>query len=292
MVWYQLVIHGVSEEVIEPLESLLYDYGACSLTFEADSSEEIFEPALDSTPLWSVCCIKALFTEEALCLDATKCLKTSFENLSYDTEVLPDKAWEREWLKDFKPMSYGKRLWVCPTHCEPPDATAVNILLDPGLAFGTGTHETTALCLRFLDGAEVSDKTVIDFGTGSGILAIASAKLGASKVYATDIDEQAIVATKQNALSNQVENDKIEAFLVDEKSPPQADIVLANILSGTLISLSDSLCELVTSQGLLVLSGILTSQKDDVIKAFSRNVRLQESQQDGDWVMLVFKKGN
>lgn len=287
--WYQLVIHGVSQEVMEPIEALLYDYGACSLTFEADSSEEIFEPALDSTPLWSVCCIKALFTEEPRCLDATKFLRASFENLSYDTEVLPDKAWEREWLKDFKPMSYGERLWVCPTHLAPPDANAVNVMLDPGLAFGTGTHETTSLCLRFLDGLDISQKTVMDFGTGSGILAIASAKLGAKKVYATDIDEQAIFATKKNAIANQIDEHKIDAFLVDEKTAPPVDIVLANILSGTLIHLKDTLCSLVKDDGLLVLSGILSPQKDEVIKAYSRHARLQEIEEDGDWVMLVLK---
>lgn len=290
MVWYQLVIHGVSQEAMESLEALLYDYGACSLTFEADSSEEIFEPALDSTPLWSVCRIKALFTEEAACLDATKCVRESFENLSYETEILPDKAWEREWLKDFKPMSYGDRLWVCPTHCEPPEKDAVNIMLDPGLAFGTGTHETTALCLRFLDGYDVTDKTVLDFGTGSGILAIAAALLGAKQVYATDIDEQAIIATKQNAASNGVDSDKIDAFLSGEKVPPAVDIVIANILSGTLIELQDTLCGLVSEQGVLVLSGILTSQKDEVVQVFSRQLSFQASHEDGDWVMLLFKK--
>ncbi len=289
--WYQLIISGVSGDLAEALEEDLYGLGASSLTIEtANEEEEIFEPEPDAMPLWSTCGIKALFTEEMLCHIAKKQIKDDYPQCSMAVETLEDKAWEREWLKDFKPKCFGTRLWICPTHLSPLEPDAVNIMLDPGLAFGTGTHETTALCLSFLDGYLLEDKMVLDMGTGSGILAIAAIKLGAKSVVATDIDPQAIFATKQNAKNNQIDEEKLDVHLVAEKPLQSFDLILANILSGTLISLKETLCNALNAKGVLVLSGILNTQKEEVIAAFQQTLTLIETKQKGDWVMLVFKK--
>jgi ribosomal protein L11 methyltransferase len=189
-------------------------------------------------------------------------------------------------MDHFHPMRFGQRLWVCPTGQTPPDPTAVNIRLDPGLAFGTGTHPTTALCLEWLDRADLSGKTVLDYGCGSGILAIAAAKLGARRVWAVDIDPQALLASDANADENGVE-DRIElAYPAELPAALAVDILLANILAGVLVQLVAEFGLRVKPGGWLVLSGILAQHADVVQAAFGRNFRFGPRQQREEWVLL------
>jgi ribosomal protein L11 methyltransferase len=200
-------------------------------------------------------------------------------------EILADQEWERCWLEHFRPMRFGTRLWVCPRGQQVDDPEATIITLDPGLAFGTGTHPTTALCLSWLSEASLMQKSVIDFGCGSGILAIAALKLGADKAFGIDHDPQAIRASQDNAEENGV---AAQLYLsgANDTLPPPAQILVANILSGTLIRLRDELSRLVLPAGDLLLSGILTGQMDAVMQAFSTQFRFGPPRIQEDWVLL------
>ncbi len=201
-------------------------------------------------------------------------------------EILEERAWERVWLDNFHPMRFGQRLWVCPTGQLPEgEEQSVVVKLDPGLAFGTGTHPTTELCLRWLDGAELANREVIDFGCGSGILAVAALKLGAARVFAVDHDPQAIDATRANAKKNDV-SDRLE--IGNEKTIPHqpVDLLLANILAGTLIELKPRLAGLTRPGGSIVLSGILADQATWVSQAFEPDFIISRPRQQGDWVLI------
>mgnify|MGYP001810811235 CR=1 FL=1 len=198
--------------------------------------------------------------------------------------MLEDKDWVREWMDQFVPIQFGERLWVVPTWLEPLHPDAVNLMLDPGLAFGTGGHATTALCLTWLSQSDLSEKTVIDFGCGSGILACAAAKLGAGRVIGTDIDPQALRASQQNAEVNQV---SLELYLPEQMPALQADILVANILFNPLKSLAPHFLALLKPSGTLVMSGILTSQADELIAFFSAlGMQLVSREERDDWAMI------
>jgi ribosomal protein L11 methyltransferase len=277
----------------EPYEDALLGAGASSITLEDEGDDPVLEPLPGTTPLWPRVRLKALFDSEA---DSTQLLLSVAaalgEQLSEPLraarfETLADRAWEREWLKDFKPMRFGSRLWICPGGQLPTaeQPTAVVIELDPGLAFGTGTHPTTALCLEWLDGADVAGKRVIDYGCGSGILAIAAAKLGASGVSAVDIDPQALIATRDNAERNGVAG-LITPELVAGASLAPADILLANILAGPLESLAPSFATLVRTGGRLVLSGILRNQAEAVATRYAPWFDIAPVVTRDDWARL------
>src|SRR5215471_7942369 len=217
-----------------PFEETLLAAGAFSITLEDAADDPVLEPGPGMTPLWPTVRVKALFAadgnEEAIIAAMTD----SLDNFPAPRfAIIADRDWEREWLKDFKPMRFGGRLWICPGGLSPPltsddDQAPVVVHLDPGLAFGTGTHPTTALCLEWLDSAELSGKTIIDYGCGSGVLAIAALKLGARAAIGVDIDPQALLATRTNAVRNAV-SDAIE--LQDPTIQRPADVLLANILA-------------------------------------------------------------
>jgi ribosomal protein L11 methyltransferase len=257
----------------EPYEDALLDAGASSITLEDEGDDPVLEPLPGTTPLWPRVRVKALFDGT---LDAEQLLEALQASIGEPLgrayfETLADRAWEREWLKDFKPMRFGNRLWICPGGQRPtgdPGAAAVLIELDPGLAFGTGTHPTTALCLEWLDSADVAGQRTIDYGCGSGILAIAAAKLGATAVDAVDIDPQALIATRDNAERNGVAH-LIAPQLVADASLAPADILLANILAGPLESLAPAFAALVKTSGRLVLSGILRNQAEAVATRYA-----------------------
>jgi ribosomal protein L11 methyltransferase len=192
-------------------------------------------------------------------------------------------------MDNFHPMQFGTRLWICPSWRDVPDPNAVNVMLDPGLAFGTGTHPTTALCLRWLDGIDVANKVVVDFGCGSGILALAALKLGAKRVVAIDIDPQALQATQENARRNGVE-DRLDVYLPADQPTLEADVVMANILSGPLLELQDVISSYCKPSGLLVLSGILAEQVTKIEAAYTRDFALDESAIDGEWARVSGKK--
>ena len=213
------------------------------------------------------------------------------ETLAIDTlprnhvEALPDRAWEREWLKDFRPMRFGARLWVSPGGYAVDAADAVVVRLDPGLAFGTGTHATTALCLEWVDDIDITAKTLLDFGCGSGILAIAALKLGAKSATAVDIDLQAITATRQNALSNEVADRLVTTVNIDQLDQP-FDFVVANILAGTLIDQAKFVCNCLRPGGELALSGILAEQVADVCAAYQHRVDFVAPAFRDNWARL------
>jgi ribosomal protein L11 methyltransferase len=274
----------------QPVEDLLFELGAVSVTLLDAADDPVLEPAPGQTPLWPTVVVRALFEADA---DphalATALATTCGPDLPAPAfERIADKAWEREWLRDFRPMRFGRRLWVCPGGMPAGDPEAIRIELDPGLAFGTGTHATTAMCLEWLDGlppATVADAEVIDCGCGSGILAIAALKLGARRVTAMDIDPQALLATAQNVERNQVA-DRVQITADPEIGDRPADILLANILAGPLVELAARFAGLVRSGGLLALSGLLLDQADAVAAAYQPwfDIRLT-GERDG-WGLL------
>jgi ribosomal protein L11 methyltransferase len=255
----------------EPFEDVLLAAGAVSITLEDAADNPVLEPLPGTTPLWPSVRIKALFDADADPLVIEALLRSQLpERLpALQFELLEDRPWEREWLKDFRPMRFGRRLWICPAGMRPLEAEAaataqsVFLDLDPGLAFGTGTHPTTALCLTWLDGADLQGKTVIDYGCGSGILAIAALKLGAQSALGVDIDPQAVIATRDNAARNEVAG-RLSVCTVAEMPVEPADIVLANILAEPLITLAATLAAQVKAGGCIVLSGLLTEQAERV----------------------------
>lgn len=283
-----------------PYEDALLAAGASSITLEDEGDDPVLEPLPGTTPLWPRVRVKALFegepdTEELLQIlraELSDALAEPLARIAFET--IEDRAWEREWLKDFRPMQFGQRLWICPGG-QQPDAeqlrtspAPVLIELDPGLAFGTGTHPTTALCLEWLDAADVAGTRVVDYGCGSGILAIAAAKLGAAEVLAIDIDPQALLATRDNAERNGVAP-LIVARLVDDEAESRdalADILLANILAGPLESLAPAFARRVRAGGRLVLSGILRNQAEAVATTYAPWFDIAPVVVRDDWARL------
>ncbi len=202
--------------------------------------------------------------------------------------VVFDQAWEETWKEHFQPIRCGPRLWICPSWEQAPEPEAINVVIDPGLAFGTGSHPTTALCLRWLQEQTLADTSVIDYGCGSGVLAIAACLLGATRVIAVDNDRQALEVTRENARLNQV-GDKLLACLPEELealAPPAANIIMANILANPLIELAPHLLTLTAIGGKLCLSGILDAQYDEVAKAYKGTCRFDEPEEQEGWVRL------
>ncbi len=292
MAWLQL--HFPCEQSqVELIEETLLALGAYSVSLTDARDEPLFEPPPGATPLWQHMVVTALFSadtnRDALLLELTEQLGALPEGVVLET--LEDKPWERAWMDDFHPMQFGERLWIVPSWSTPPDPTAVNLRLDPGLAFGTGTHETTSLCLTWLEGLDLHNKTVLDFGCGSGVLAIAALLLGAKEAYACDIDPQALVATKENARLNQVE-DRLHYMAPEELPEQQYDVVVANILAEPLIELAPQLLSHCRPQGAIGLSGILLDQAKQVRQAYSANATLAPDTTLGEWVLIHGTRNN
>jgi ribosomal protein L11 methyltransferase len=291
MAWVQL--HITTTAARAPLvESLLEALGAVSVTFSDAADEPMFEPPLGTTPLWRSTRVSGLFPADRDLDELRAALAQGADELGSDAaetariEVLEDQQWERLWLERLRPMRFGKRLWVCPGGFRVEDPAAVVIALDPGLAFGTGTHPTTALCLRWLDQADLAGVRVIDFGCGSGILGIAAAKLGAYEVIALDHDPQALFATENNTRANGVAG-RLRIHRGPAVGLKPARIVVANILANVLIDLADTLTALVAPTGHLVLSGMLAEQTDQVAAAFAGHFELEAPAVEAGWARLV-----
>ncbi len=264
MPWIQITT-TVEEALAEPLSDALMDIGAVSVTFAETGEQEIFEPEIGTTPIWDHTKVMGLFDAEVDSAALLLLLSQVMPQITpgaYRVEQIEDKDWIREWMDQFHPMRFGDNLWIVPSWLKAPEPNAVNLLLDPGMAFGTGTHPTTAMCLRWLDQNPPIGQTVIDYGCGSGILAIAAAKLGAVQVQGTDIDPQAIVASDDNAQRNQVD---IRFALVKDFHAQPVDCLIANILAGPLKQLAPEFNQLIKSGGQLVLSGLLATQADDLV---------------------------
>ena len=286
--WLQLTLEAIDHSP-EQLEDALLLAGALAVTLADAGDQPVLEPAPGETPLWTHTRVTGLFDAQTD-IEIVKGQLRRFLHAPILPEcrltALEERDWVRAWMDNFHPMRFGHRLWICPTHCDPPDPAGINVRLDPGLAFGTGTHPTTALCLEWLDSVDLADKIVLDYGCGSGVLAIAAAKLGARRVWAVDIDPQALLASDANADENGVE-DRIElAHPAELPALLSADILLANILAGVLVQLAPEFGRRVKSGGRLVLSGILAQHADAVQAAFGRDFEFAPPQRREDWVLL------
>ena len=287
MPWLQVRL-AISPEQAETYEDAFLEVGAVSVTFMAADDQPIFEPELNTTPLWSHTHLLALFEggTEAASVLAHMELLTGGPLPEHHSEVIEDQDWERSWMDNFQPMRFGQRLWIVPSWHAAPEPEAVNLLLDPGLAFGTGTHPTTALCLEWLDGQELDGCDLIDFGCGSGILAIAGLLLGARQAVGTDIDPQALEASRDNASRNGIDPALFPVYLPADMPQQQADVVVANILAGPLVSLAPQITALVKAGGRLALSGILAEQAEEVRAAYADAFALDPTADKDGWVRI------
>jgi ribosomal protein L11 methyltransferase len=281
----------------EAVEAALLEIGASSTTFVDRGDEPVLEPRPGEVRLWSDTLVRALFeASEPASTDTARNLGRLAAVLGpHITETarvrrVENQEWERVWLTDWKSMRFGRRLWVCPTAAAPPDdPEAVVVRLDPGLAFGTGTHPTTALCLQILESLPVAGRAVIDYGCGSGILGLAALKLGAAQVRAVDLDPQALLATRDNAIRNGV-SAQLEVTGIDGALAP-AYCVMANILAGPLIELAPKLTAACEPGGYLILSGLLKSQAYAVKAAYSSAFDMVQVVERDDWCCIYARKG-
>ena len=289
MAWSEISV-SVTREGVEAAERALEEQGALAITLEDDADNPVLEPGPGATPLWPSVHVRGLF-------DAGVVRQQVAAALQHDAGInrpdlmqwrrIDDQDWTRAWMDRFQPMKFGQHLWIVPTGMDiPSDERNVEIRLDPGLAFGTGTHPTTALCLKWLDGLDLAGVSVVDFGCGSGILGIAASLKGATKVVCVDNDPQALEATVANALRNGVES-RITCRTPEDFSENGADIVLANILAGPLIELAPLLLNSLKSGGQIVLSGVLEEQAEDVSVVYRARCGQMEIESLDGWVRLT-----
>ncbi len=253
---------------VERVEEACFEFGAVAVSYTDQHDDPILEPAPGEFRLWPHSRLQALFPfdckPQEIVAGLAHVLRIDPQRVTVET--LADRIWEREWLRDFHPMCFGRRLWVAPHHSHVHTQGAVIVRLDPGLAFGTGTHATTAMCLSWLDEHAREGQVAIDYGCGSGVLAVAAVKLGARAAHAFDIDPQALTATRDNAAANQVEN-QVHVVASETQLPAGADILLANILCGPLCELAPRFAALTAPGGKIVLAGLLETQADEVTRA-------------------------
>ncbi|MBT6039524.1 MAG: 50S ribosomal protein L11 methyltransferase [Halieaceae bacterium] len=292
--WQELRFSTTPDQ-LENLESWLFEQGALAVTLEDNADEPLLEPGPGETPLWQNIKLVALFEVGINLSPILASVPQQWVTASADAaNFVPDQDWARAWMENFEPLKMGKRLWICPSWCEPPDPHAVNINLDPGLAFGTGTHPTTAMCLGELDATIQPGINLIDYGCGSGILAIAGLKLGATKAFAVDNDPQAVTATWDNAQRNAITQDQLDVFLVSQADTQgrlqPADLVIANILAGPLEALAPTLIDLMNPGGRLILAGLLSEQAAALIEAYKPWVALSAVQELEGWTLLAGPK--
>jgi ribosomal protein L11 methyltransferase len=289
MSWQQIVCQTsltFQDIIVETLEAA----DAVSITWQDAKDDPILEPRPGEMRLWDALVITALYEEET---DLTALLltletqKAAWNIQSLKVETVEDQVWERAWMDSFQPMCFGKRLWIYPSWHEIPNDDSVKLLLDPGLAFGTGTHPTTALCLEWLDGQDLKGKEVLDFGCGSGILAIAALKLGAKHAVGTDIDPQALQATHDNAERNSIDLAQLYTCYPDALPAQTYDIVMANILAGPLVELASTLLAALRPGGQLVLSGILAEQAQTIADTYKPALAMIDITQKEDWIRVT-----
>lgn len=289
MPWIQISITTNSQQC-ETVESVLLEQGAVSVTLADAVDTPIYEPQPGETPLWPNTTVTALFEpDQHNQHQLTKIIKQQIAHLphqAFNCTMLADQNWQRAWLSEFKPMQFADNLWICPSAYTPPDPKAVNIFLDPGLAFGTGTHPTTALCLQWLAKQKLKGKTIIDYGCGSGILAIAAVKLGAKSAWCVDNDMQALVATRDNIERNGLSLEQLHTVLPEDMPAIKADLLIANILAKPLLSLMPTFQDLLKHKAPIGLSGILHSQKDQIIHHYQPHFSINTIEQQEEWCLL------
>ena len=293
MEWIQLIILSSRQDSHE-IENALIDLNALSVTIQDAADQPILEPAVGETPLWDQCIVTALFPTT---VDTQAINLQFYASISSSPQIrweqLEDKDWSEEWKKHFNPLKCGDRLWICPSWIDPPDPQGVNLSLDPGLAFGTGSHPTTHLCLRWLDQQDLKGKTIVDYGCGSGILGIAALLLGAKQVIAVDNDPQALLASRDNAQRNKIADHQLVTYLPNEiPDDIQAEVMVANILAAPLIELAPKLCAMTAANSLLCLAGLLDRQIDAVSAPYSTNFTFFPPAIQSEWAQLSAKKVN
>lgn len=291
MPWLQIRIPTEPKHT-DAIEDALLLAGCQAVTLIDSEDQPVFEPIRGTTPLWQHTSVQGLFDEavDAAALQARLEQFAANEGIQLSgairTEILEDKDWERAWMDAFQPIQCGPRLWICPSWLEPPEPEAVNLRLDPGLAFGTGTHPTTFLCLQWLDATLNGGERLLDYGCGSGILGLAALLLGAERMDGVDIDPQALDATRANAANNQISEHRFTVWLDDQQLAPSYDLLIANILAGPLCDLAEPLCRRLQSGGQLALSGILSHQADAVMAAYQPWIALDKPVELDGWVRL------
>lgn len=288
MPWQQLRVR-VEEALAPAVEQVLCDLGAVSVTLQDGEDQPVFQLDPGTTPIWQNTEVTALFEDEIDLAGIVDSLREQIdlqETHQITMETVKDQDWERVCMQDFKPMRFGERVWICPSWETPPVPDAVNILLDPGLAFGTGTHPTTALCLEWLDACPLQDKLLIDYGCGSGILAIAGILLGAREAIAIDNDPQAILATRSNRDLNGIDPARLSVHLPGAAVHPAADVLVANILSGPLEQLTPVIAGLVKPGGRLILSGVLSQQTESLMASYSPWFEMLPAVIRDEWVRV------
>ncbi|WP_372739108.1 50S ribosomal protein L11 methyltransferase [Neptunomonas sp.] len=296
MPWLQLKME-IKPEYSDQFEDILLAAGCAAVTYEDSADQPIFEPDLGTTPLWQHTTITGLFAAEHDVVQTEKFIRQAHKQIfdnspfpPFKAEILEDKDWEREWMKNYHPMQFGKRLWICPSWRDVPDPTAVNLMLDPGLAFGTGTHPTTALCLEWLDSQDLNQKTVTDYGCGSGILGIAALLLGASHVISVDIDPQALQATRDNLQRNSLPDKLMDVYFPENAPEVEVDVLVANILAGPLTSLAPILAKRVRQGGLIALSGLLKQQAEELQNTYGEWFDLDPVTEREEWIRITGRK--
>jgi ribosomal protein L11 methyltransferase len=291
MIWKQISFE-VKKSETDLVSEVLMGLGSLSITYSDALDDAIYEPPVGQTPLWDNVKVNALFSSEV----NQKSIETSISDICnivvIDTVTLKDRVWEEECQKDFPSMRFGKRLWVCPSWDTESILSndSIVIHMDPGLAFGTGTHQTTSLCLEYLDSNPPKNLHVIDFGCGTGILAIAAAKFGAKSVIAIDNDPQAVLSSKENVAKNNCENIISTIHSINQGSDRKCDLLIANILANPLVELEPLFSDLVHTNGMLLLSGILKEQVDRVVKCYSINFSNIEVANKGEWFRISGKR--
>ena len=290
MSWLQLRLDTHPDQVAQ-LEELMLASGAVAVTMEDNADQPVLEPGVGETPLWNHTRLTGLYPADSD-MDAALAQfpPALLAQCNQRIEILEDKDWEREWMQHYQPMRFGRRLWVCPSWIEPPEPDACNLLLDPGLAFGTGTHPTTAMCLAQLDGMALAGTRMVDYGCGSGILAAAALKLGAERALGVDNDPQALAASRDNCARNDIDRQRLQLALPGEAVigdwHGQAEVVVANILAGPLLQLRDTLLVLLQPGGSLMLAGLLESQAGELIEHYRPRITLEVADQVEEWVCL------
>ena len=291
MSWLELSVR-VSRQNAPLVESLLQNEPVLALTMTDDADDPVLEPGVGETPLWPSVCVTALFSGDTPVEPLTRLLSL-LPGVDRPHQVnfreFEDQQWERVWMDRFKPMRFGSDLWIVPGDAQIPASALYALRLDPGLAFGTGTHPTTHLCLEWMDGHDFNSQRVVDYGCGSGVLGIAAAIKGAETVICVDNDPQALTATTDNAQRNDVQN-KVEVRSPEQFKQQQADVVLANILAGPLVELAPRLSANLRPGGSLVLSGILEAQAEEVGNAYATDFPGLEKKVLDGWVLLTGTK--
>ncbi len=297
MPWLELSLRCRAQDESR-LELALQDCGALSVSLldaaDAENERAILEPGVGETPLWPEIIMTALFaadSNEDLLLQSLEAFDEELDLSSAQFTRVEDQDWERVWLDQFKPMKFGERTWILPWNLEVPDEAKGQVLirLDPGLAFGSGTHPTTALCLQWLDSLDLKNKTMLDFGCGSGILALAALKLGAKSAVGVDNDPQALIATHDNAERNEV-GKKLAVYLPEQEPEAEYPVVVANILASALESLAPILAKRTQPDGLIALSGILKGQEPALLEQYSQWFDDLQATQLEDWMRITGRR--